>query len=153
MCAREGEADACFLGAEADKKAAQALRRDTNAILEWYAEGGRNMHTRKAIIALFMATLAFAVSFAIWSLLSPLASQFQKLYHMGDFAISVLIAVPVLLGSLARIPMGLLTDRYGGRRVMTLLLLFTIISCIGFYFARSYWTFLFWALALSWRPY
>lgn len=107
------------------------------------------MHTRKAIISLFMATLAFTVSFAIWSLLSPLASQFQKLYHIGDFAISVLIAVPVILGSLARIPMGVLTDRYGGRRVMTLLLLFTIIPCVGLYFARSYWTFLFWAFFLG----
>jgi len=74
------------------------------------------MNSRKAIVALIMATLAFAVSFAVWSLLAPLATQLQNCIILTNFAISALIAVPVILGSLARIPMGVLTDRYGGRR-------------------------------------
>src|SRR5690242_18114749 len=99
------------------------------------------MNTRKGYIALTMATLAFAASFAAWSLLSPLAIQLQKQYKIYDFGISILLAVPVILGSVARIPMGILTDRFGGRRVMSLLLLFVIIPCIGMTTADNFWAF------------
>jgi NNP family nitrate/nitrite transporter-like MFS transporter len=83
------------------------------------------METRRTspTLALTMATLAFAVAFAGWSLLSPLASRIQKDLSLSEIEISFLIAVPVILGSLLRIPLGVLTDRYGGRRVFTLLLL------------------------------
>lgn len=107
------------------------------------------MTNRKAITALTMATLAFAVSFVAWSLLSPLAPQLQKQYHINDLGISVLIAVPVILGSLARIPMGLLTDRFGGRRVMTALLLFTIIPLLGITTASGLAAFIFWGFLLG----
>ncbi len=107
------------------------------------------MNSRKGYVALGMATLAFAVSFAAWSLLSPLATQLQKQYKIGDFEISVLLAVPVILGALVRIPMGVLTDRFGGRRVMTALLTFVAIPCIGMMFADSYWSLIFWAFWLG----
>ncbi|HEX2910574.1 MAG TPA: MFS transporter [Chloroflexia bacterium] len=107
------------------------------------------MNTRKSYVALVMATLAFAVSFAIWSMLSPLATQLQKQYNIGDFEISVLLAIPVILGSLARIPMGVLTDRFGGRRVMTALLLFCILPCLGMQTANSFWSFAFWGFFLG----
>ncbi len=107
------------------------------------------MNSRKAYIALTMATIAFTVSFAIWSLISPLATQFQKMYNIGDFEISVLIAIPVILGSVMRIPMGVLTDRFGGRKVMTILLLFIIIPCLGITLANSYWAFIFWGFLLG----
>ncbi len=107
------------------------------------------MNSRKGYVALGMATLAFAVSFAAWSLLSPLATQLQKQYKIGDFEISVLLAVPVILGALVRIPMGVLTDRFGGRRVMTALLAFVVIPCIGMMFADSYWSLVFWAFWLG----
>jgi NNP family nitrate/nitrite transporter-like MFS transporter len=96
-----------------------------------------------------MATLAFAASFAAWSLLSPLAIQLQKQYKIDDFGISILLAVPVILGSVARIPMGILTDRFGGRRVMSLLLLFVIIPCIGMTTADNFWAFIFWGFLLG----
>jgi NNP family nitrate/nitrite transporter-like MFS transporter len=51
-----------------------------------------------------MGTLAFTISLAAWSLLSPLAPQFQQQYHMSNFDTSLLIAIPVILGSVARIP-------------------------------------------------
>src|SRR5581483_10349630 len=107
------------------------------------------MKTRRAGLALMMATLAFTVSFAAWSLLSPLAPQFQQQYHMSDFAISLLIAVPVILGSLARIPIGLITDRFGGQKVMTLLLLFIIVPLLGITTANSLPSFLFWGFLLG----
>jgi MFS transporter, NNP family, nitrate/nitrite transporter len=105
--------------------------------------------SRKAHVALIMATLAFTVSFAAWSLLAPLAPQFQKQYHLSDFAVSLMIAVPVILGSLARIPMGVLTDRFGGRRVMTALLAFLIFPLLGMTLANSLGAFLFWGFLLG----
>jgi MFS transporter, NNP family, nitrate/nitrite transporter len=107
------------------------------------------MSKRKSYIALTMATLAFAVSFAVWSLLSPLATEFQTKYGIGDFEISLLIAVPVILGALARIPMGVLTDKFGARRVMSILLVFCLIPCIGVAFSNTYWQFLVWAFLLG----
>ncbi|MBA3822920.1 MAG: NarK/NasA family nitrate transporter [Ktedonobacterales bacterium] len=107
------------------------------------------MNKVRAYASLTMATIAFAVSFAIWSLLSPLATTFQKQYHINDFSISLLIAIPVLLGSVARIPMGVLTDRFGGRRVMLALLLFTIIPTLGMTTAHSFGAFCVWAFLLG----
>ena len=54
--------------------------------------------------ALVLATLAFALCFAVWGLVSPLAIQFQELYELSSTQISIVIATPVILGSLFRIP-------------------------------------------------
>lgn len=107
------------------------------------------MKTSRPNVALTMATLAFAVSFAVWSILSPLAIVLQKQYRIDDFRISVLIAIPVILGAIARLPMGILTDRFGGRKVMTALLLFTIIPTVGITTAHTFTTFAFWAFLLG----
>ena len=72
--------------------------------------------------ALLLATFSFAVSFAAWGLIGGLAPVFTELYHLSASQTALLVAVPVLLGSLARLPMGMLTDRFGGRLMFTLLL-------------------------------
>jgi NNP family nitrate/nitrite transporter-like MFS transporter len=58
----------------------------------------------------------------VWGMVSPLAPGLQKAYHLSNTQISLLIAIPVLLGSLGRLPMGALTDLFGGRKVFTALL-------------------------------
>ena len=73
--------------------------------------------------ALALATVSFAVSFAAWGLVGGLAPIFSELYGLTASQTAFLVAVPVLLGSLARLPMGMLTDRFGGRAMFTLLLL------------------------------
>jgi NNP family nitrate/nitrite transporter-like MFS transporter len=75
-------------------------------------------------LALGLATLSMAVCFAVWSLMAPLAPQFRELYGLSATETGVLVAVPVILGSLARLPFGLLADRLGGRVTFTLLLFF-----------------------------
>ena len=65
--------------------------------------------------ALVLATISFALSFAAWGLVGGLASVFTGLYRLTASQTALLVAVPVLLGSLARLPMGMLTDRFGGR--------------------------------------
>ena len=70
-------------------------------------------------LALPLATISFMVSFAAWGLVGGLASVFSKLYGLTASETALLVAVPVLLGSLARLPMGMLTDRFGGRGTFT----------------------------------
>lgn len=65
--------------------------------------------------ALALATLALAVNFWAWNLLGPLAPAYRELLALDPFRVSLLVAVPALVGALARIPVGALTDRYGGR--------------------------------------
>jgi MFS transporter, NNP family, nitrate/nitrite transporter len=88
--------------------------------------------------ALALATCAFLVCFAAWGLLSPLAPYFRDLYRLSATQVGLLVAVPVLLGSLARIPLGILTDRYGGRLVFTLLMLVVLVPLALAGFTRSY---------------
>ena len=72
-----------------------------------------------------LATISFALSFAAWGLVGGLAPVFAGLYSLTASQTALLVAVPVLLGSLARLPMGMLTDSFGGRLVFTALLAFS----------------------------
>jgi nitrate/nitrite transporter NarK len=70
---------------------------------------------------LALGTISFTICFAAWGLVSAFAPAFRQLFHLPASETALLVAVPVLLGSLARIPMGMLTDRYGARLVFALL--------------------------------
>jgi NNP family nitrate/nitrite transporter-like MFS transporter len=87
--------------------------------------------------ALAVATVAFTVCFFGWSLLGPLSPDLQDALGLSDFETSAMVAVPVLLGSLMRIPLGWLTDRYGGRRLFTALLMFTPLPLVGLALAHD----------------
>jgi NNP family nitrate/nitrite transporter-like MFS transporter len=78
--------------------------------------------------SLVLATISFALSFAAWGLVGGLASVFTTLYSLTASQTALLVAVPVLLGSIARLPMGMLTDRFGGRLVFTALLAFSSLA-------------------------
>lgn len=80
---------------------------------------------------LALATLAFTTCFYAWSLLGPLGPDLQDAIGLSNLQTSVMIAVPVLLGSLTRIPLGWLADRYGGRRVFSALMAFTPLPLIA----------------------
>jgi MFS transporter, NNP family, nitrate/nitrite transporter len=87
---------------------------------------------------LFLVTLGFALSFSVWGLISGLAPRFKDLYGLSDIQTSIAVAVPIILGSLFRIPMGILADRYGGRVVFTVLLAFAIIPAGAIALIHSY---------------
>jgi MFS transporter, NNP family, nitrate/nitrite transporter len=76
---------------------------------------------------LFLGTISFVVCFAAWGLISAFAPRFRQLLHLSATQTAFLVAVPVLLGAVARLPMGMLTDRFGGRVVFTMLMLFSAI--------------------------
>jgi NNP family nitrate/nitrite transporter-like MFS transporter len=96
-----------------------------------------------------ITTLAMTFSFAVWGVFSPLASTFQQMYGLSSVQKSILVAIPVLLGSVMRIPLGIFTDRYGGKKVFSLLLLFIIFPLLGAGFAHSYESLLICALFIG----
>lgn len=69
-----------------------------------------------------LATVSFTVCFAAWGLIGAFAPRFRETFHLTASETALLVAVPVLLGALARIPMGILTDRFGGRVVFPVLM-------------------------------
>jgi len=79
----------------------------------------------QAYTALAMSTLAFTLCFAVWTLNGVLVTFLVEngLFRWDTAQIGWLIGIPVLTGSLMRLPVGLLTDRFGGRKVYTILLL------------------------------
>jgi NNP family nitrate/nitrite transporter-like MFS transporter len=85
--------------------------------------------TRQRVLMLALATIGFAVNFWAWALLSPLAPKFKDVLHLSSFQQALLVAVPVVVGSLGRIPVGALTDRFGGRIMFPLVSLTTIVRC------------------------
>src|SRR3954454_10400523 len=72
---------------------------------------------------LALGTLSFAVCFMAWGLVSAFAPRFREMFSLSATQTALLVAVPVLLGSLARLPVGMLADRFGGRSVFTVLML------------------------------
>ena len=72
------------------------------------------------------------------------------MYSLTNAEKSILIATPVLLGSLMRIPMGILTDRFGGRKVYSLTMLALLLPTICAGFTHSYSMLLFWAFLSAW---
>ncbi|MCR2804226.1 MFS transporter [Paenibacillus soyae] len=88
--------------------------------------------------ALILSTVAMTVSFVIWSVFPPIAGQIQELLGLSNLEKSILVATPVLLGSIMRIPMGILTDRFGGKRVFTLTMLFLILPVVTAGLVDSY---------------
>ena len=62
---------------------------------------------------LALGTISFSICFAAWGLISAFAPMFRQQFHLTASQTALLVAIPVLLGSLARIPMGMLTDRFG----------------------------------------
>ncbi len=96
------------------------------------------MDPRSATRNLVLATFAFAVAFVGWSLIAPLAKRFQDDLDLSNTRTLVLTAVPVVLGSLLRIPVGALTDRLGGRVMFPVVLVVSAIPAVIFGFVDGY---------------
>lgn len=99
--------------------------------------------------ALLMGTLAFMVSFAIWGLLAGLMPSLKKELNLTASQASLLVAVPVVLGALGRIPAGLLADRFGGKKVMTVLLFLMTVPALILGFIHDYNNYLLVAIFLG----
>ncbi|WP_405539694.1 nitrate/nitrite transporter [Streptomyces sp. NBC_00075] len=84
----------------------------------------------RAWLMLALATTGFAVNFWAWALLSPLGPRFKDTLGLTSFQQSLLVAVPVVVGALGRVPVGALTDRFGGRVMFPLVSAATVVPVL-----------------------
>jgi len=100
--------------------------------------------TRKgqALSVLIVSTLAFTVCFMVWMMFGVIGIPIKKALDLNATQFGLLTATPVLTGSLVRVPLGIWTDRYGGRIVMTLLMAATVPAIWMMGYATEYWHFL-----------
>ena len=99
-------------------------------------------YSRQQISVLTMNTLAFTVNFAIWTMFSVIGIRIKRELGLNDTEFGLLVATPILTGSLVRLPLGLLTDRYGGRIVFFIQMILVAIPTYGLSFADQYWQYL-----------
>ncbi|PVC71977.1 MFS transporter [Streptomyces sp. CS081A] len=86
--------------------------------------------TAAAYRNLVMATIGFTLTFWAWNLIAPLASWYGDRLALSSFQQSLLVAVPVLVGSIGRVPAGALTDRYGAKTMFPLVSALTIVPVL-----------------------
>ena len=111
------------------------------------ARGAATITTKSSTTAtlnLTVATIGFLVNFWAWALLGPLGPGIKERLGLSFAAQSLLVAVPVVVGSLGRIPVGALTDRYGARVMFPIVSLATIVPVVTLaYVQSSYWAIIF----------
>ncbi|HSK26200.1 MAG TPA: MFS transporter [Jiangellales bacterium] len=81
-------------------------------------------------LMLALATTGFALTFWAWALLGPLGSALREQLDLTSFQQSLVVAVPVVVGSLGRIPVGALTDRLGARVMFPVVALLTVLPVL-----------------------
>jgi NNP family nitrate/nitrite transporter-like MFS transporter len=99
-------------------------------------------NNRKALSVLIGSTLAFTVCFMVWTMFGVIGIPIKKALNLNATQFGLLAATPILTGSLVRIPLGIWTDRFGGRIVFTLLMASTVPAIWFMSYAEEYWHFL-----------
>src|SRR5215831_12130633 len=89
-------------------------------------------------LQLTLGTGAFALCFAVFGSVSAMMPVLKKQFHLAPVQVSIALAIPVLLGSLGRIPLGLLTDRFGGRRIFSFTMAFSVVAAFLMGLVNSY---------------
>lgn len=92
--------------------------------------------------ALLMSTLAFVVCFAVWTLLAVIGVQIRSELQLSETEFGLLLASPMLSGALARLPVGILVERIGGRALMPVVMLLVAMPVYFLSKAQSYQQFL-----------
>ena len=99
-------------------------------------------HARKQWTVLGMNTVAFAVNFAVWTMFSIIGIKIKQELNLSETEFGILVATPILTGSITRLPLGILTDMYGGRIVFFIQMILVAIPTYGLAFATEYWQYL-----------
>ncbi len=103
------------------------------------ADAARN---RQAWSVLAVSTWSFTVCFMVWMMFGVIGIPLKKELGLNATEFGLLTATPVLTGSLVRVPLGIWTDRYGGRIVMTVLMAVTVPAIWLMAYATEFWHFL-----------
>jgi len=99
--------------------------------------------------ALGMSTFAFSVCFAVWTIFSIIGVRIQQDLGLSNTQFGLLVATPILTGSLSRIFLGIWTDQHGGRLVFTLVMVAAAISTFLLSTVSTYPMFLLAALGVG----
>lgn len=99
-------------------------------------------HRTKQLAVVTMSTLAFIVCFAVWMMFAVVGIPIKETLALNETQFGLLVATPVLTGSLIRLPLGMWTDKFGGRIVFFLLMLSTVAPIWLIGEAKEYWQFL-----------
>ncbi|MFC4622483.1 nitrate/nitrite transporter [Comamonas nitrativorans] len=106
-------------------------------------------YSRQAWSVLIASTLAFTVCFMVWMMFAVVGIPIKQMLDLNATEFGLLMAMPVLSGSLIRVPLGIWTDKFGGRIVMAVLLAVTIPAIWAISWATQYWQFLIIGLLLG----
>jgi NNP family nitrate/nitrite transporter-like MFS transporter len=98
--------------------------------------------SRQALSVLVVSTLAFTVCFMVWMMFGVIGIPIKKALNLNATEFGLLTAMPVLTGSLVRVPLGIWTDRFGGRIVMTILMALTVPAIFLMAYATQFWHFI-----------
>ena len=96
----------------------------------------------KRYAVLVSSTVSFIVCFMIWMMLAVVGIPIKKQLGLSETEFGFLAALPVLSGSLIRVPLGIWTDKFGGRIVMFVLMLLSVPAIFAMQYATQYWQFL-----------
>ncbi|MDP2678902.1 MAG: nitrate/nitrite transporter [Rhodoferax sp.] len=96
----------------------------------------------QALSVLIVSTFAFTVCFMVWMMFAVIGIPIKKTLDLNSTQFGLLMATPVLTGSLIRVPLGIWTDRFGGRIVMTLLMASTVPAIWLMSYATEFWQYL-----------
>jgi len=99
-------------------------------------------HQQKQWSVLSMNTMAFACNFAVWTMFSIIGIKIKQELGLSNTQFGILVATPILTGSLTRLPLGIITDRFGGRIVFLVQMICVAIPTYGLAFADAYWQYL-----------
>jgi NNP family nitrate/nitrite transporter-like MFS transporter len=85
------------------------------------------------------STLAFTVCFAVWMMFGVTGIPIRTQLGLDSTQFGLLSATPVLSGAVFRLPLGVWTDRFGGRRIMLAVLVGCAVPLFVSAFATAYW--------------
>jgi NNP family nitrate/nitrite transporter-like MFS transporter len=88
--------------------------------------------------ALSASTIAFTACFALWTIFSIIGIRIQKDLGLSDTEFGLLVGTPILTGSISRLFIGVLADRFGGRRVMALVMIIAAAAGFCLSYAHTY---------------
>ncbi|MCF6296738.1 MAG: MFS transporter [Flavobacteriaceae bacterium] len=109
------------------------------------------LSSKKANKILFLNTFAFTISFAAWLLNGVLVTFLvdNQIFDWSAVQVGWLLGIPILTGALFRLPVGILTDKFGGRPVYTILLILCAIPMYLLSYATNFWSFALYSLGFG----
>ena len=99
--------------------------------------------------ALGLSTFAFTVCFAVWTIFSIIGVQIKQDLGLSETQFGLLVATPILTGSVSRIFLGVWTEQFGGRIMFPLQMLITAVAVWLLTSVETYPVFLLAALGLG----